>query len=116
MQHITLRYEVRPFGIQVALVEPGAIKTPFYARARAPGIAAYDRWREPALATLARYEARAPGPELVAARVARLARSRRPRLRNWITREAGMFSFLRWLLPEGAYHAGVRRGFGIHVE
>jgi NAD(P)-dependent dehydrogenase (short-subunit alcohol dehydrogenase family) len=33
----TLRHEARPFGIQIALVEPGNIKTPFYGRPVAPG-------------------------------------------------------------------------------
>jgi len=34
----TLRHEVRPFGIQVALVEPGSIKTPFYAKPQVPAM------------------------------------------------------------------------------
>ncbi len=109
----TLRYELRPFDVAVSLVEPGAIKTPFYARARTGGISDYDRWREAALGTMSKFEARAPGPDLVAAKVAKLARTRNPRLRNRVTREATLFSLLRWLLPAGAYHAGVRRGFNI---
>jgi NAD(P)-dependent dehydrogenase (short-subunit alcohol dehydrogenase family) len=36
-----LRYEVRPFGIRVALVEPGAINTPFYLRLQRAGMDAY---------------------------------------------------------------------------
>lgn len=37
----TLRHEARPFGIQVAMVEPGNIKTSFYARPPATGMAVY---------------------------------------------------------------------------
>ena len=112
----TLRYELRPFDVNVSLVEPGAIKTPFYAKPRPSGIADYDRWREAALGAMAKFEQAAPGPELVAAKVSKLARSKRPKLRNRVTKEATMFSLLRWLLPAGAYHAGVRRGFGINFR
>src|SRR5471030_113860 len=37
----TLRHEVRPFGIQIAMVEPGYIRTPFYAQPPPAGIDAY---------------------------------------------------------------------------
>ena len=112
----TLAFELRPFDIKVSLVEPGAIKTPFYAKPRTGGIAAYDRWRTAALAAMAKFEEKAPGPELVAAKVGKLARAKRPKLRNRVTREATMFSLLRWLLPAGAYQSGVRRGFGINFR
>jgi short-subunit dehydrogenase len=39
----TLRHEARPLGIQVALVEPGIIKTPFYGRPAAAGMARLRR-------------------------------------------------------------------------
>jgi NAD(P)-dependent dehydrogenase (short-subunit alcohol dehydrogenase family) len=112
----TLRFETRPFGIKVALVEPGAIKTPFYAQPQATKMADYARWRDAALGSMAKFEAKAPGPEVVANLVARIARSNNPRLRNRLTTEATMFSFLRWLLPAGAFAAGVRRGFGINFR
>ncbi|HEV7557481.1 MAG TPA: SDR family NAD(P)-dependent oxidoreductase [Kofleriaceae bacterium] len=112
----TLRFETRPFGIKVALVEPGAIKTPFYAQPQAAKMEDYARWRDAALGAMAKFEAKAPGPELVANLVAKIARSSNPRLRNRITREATMFSLLRWLLPAGAFAAGVRRGFGINFR
>jgi NAD(P)-dependent dehydrogenase (short-subunit alcohol dehydrogenase family) len=109
----TLRHEVRPFGIQVAMVEPGAIKTPFYAQPSATPMPAYARWREPALGAMAEFERKAPGPDLVAAKVSQIARTTKPKLRHRVTREAKMFSFLRWLLPAGAFEAGVRSGFKI---
>ena len=37
----TLRHELRPWGIQVAMVEPGNIKTPFYAQPPASGMEEY---------------------------------------------------------------------------
>ena len=42
----TLRHELRPLGISVAMVEPGAIKTPFYAQPQPVAMAAYSPWRE----------------------------------------------------------------------
>lgn len=107
----TLRHEVRPFGIQVAMVEPGAIKTPFYATTAPAGLPEYADARDRAFAAMAEFERKAPGPELVAAKIAAIARQRRPRLRHRVTREALTFGFLRWLLPAGAFEAGVRRGF-----
>lgn len=110
----TLRMELDPLGIRVAMVEPGAIKTPFYAQpASTTALAVYSPWRDRALRTMSGFEQKAPGPEVVAAKVARLVEQRRPRLRNRVTREASLFSFLRWLLPAGAYERGIRSGFNL---
>ena len=43
--------------------------------------------------------------------VDKLVRQASPRLRNRVTREAFLFSFLRWLLPAGAFESGIRSGF-----
>jgi NAD(P)-dependent dehydrogenase (short-subunit alcohol dehydrogenase family) len=107
----TLRHEVRPFGIRVAMVEPGAIKTPFYAVPQAAGLDAYAVPRGHALATMAEYESKAPGPDIVARKVVALANDSRPPLRNILTREARQFTLLRRLLPATAFESGVRRGF-----
>ena len=107
----TLRHEVRPFNIQVALVEPGSIKTPFFEQPLPPSIDAYAGPRSRALATMTTYESKAPGPEVVARKVLAIANDPHPKLRNTITKEAKQFTTLRWLLPQGAFEAGVRRGF-----
>ena len=107
----TLRHEVRPFGIQVALVEPGAIKTPFFARPGAAGMSAYAGPRGRAHAAMARFEARAPGPEVVARKIVSIANDPRPALPNRITKEAWQFTLLKRLLPASAFEAGVRRTF-----
>jgi NAD(P)-dependent dehydrogenase (short-subunit alcohol dehydrogenase family) len=109
----TLRHEVRPFGIEVAMVEPGSIKTPFYAQPLAAGIDAYAQPRGRALGAMAEFERKAPGPDVVARKVVALATTAHPRLRNKITREATQFTLLRSLLPAGAFEAGVRRGFNL---
>jgi NAD(P)-dependent dehydrogenase (short-subunit alcohol dehydrogenase family) len=107
----TLRHEVRPFGIQIAMVEPGSIKTPFYARAQLAGIDSYAGPRSRAFGVMAAYERKAPGPEVVARKVVALANRAHPPLRNRITREARQFTLLRSLLPASAFEAGVRSGF-----
>jgi NAD(P)-dependent dehydrogenase (short-subunit alcohol dehydrogenase family) len=109
----TLRYEVEPFGVRVCLVEPGAIKTPFYAQPHARQMPEYARWRDAALAVMKGFEARAPGPELVGTVVGRLVAKRNPPLRTLITREARLFAFLRWLLPAGLNQRATRLGFQI---
>lgn len=107
----TLRHEVRPFGIQIAMVEPGAIKTPFYAQPKAAGIDAYTGPRGRAFAAMAEFERKAPGPEIVARKVASIASDAHPALRNKITKEARQFTLLKRLLPSAAFEIGVRRGF-----
>jgi NAD(P)-dependent dehydrogenase (short-subunit alcohol dehydrogenase family) len=107
----TLRHELKPFGIKVALVEPGPIHTPFYENPRAKPMPEYAPWRERALETMAGFAARAPGPEVVAEVVARLVASPNPPLRSRITRDATLFPLLRRLLPASAFEAGTRRTF-----
>jgi len=109
----TLRQEVRPFGIKVAMVEPGAIKTPFYAQPSSPRMAAYSPWRERQEKTMRGFEHAAPGPEVVGEAFARLVDSENPPLRNRVTREASLFSFFRWLLPASAFEAMGRIGFNL---
>ena len=112
----TLRHELKPFGIRVAMVEPGAIHTPFYENPQAKAMPEYVPWRDRALKTMAQFAEKAPGPGVVAEVVARLIASRNPPLRNRLTREASVFPFLRWLLPASAFEAGTRRAFNLDRE
>lgn len=109
----TLRHELKPFGIGVAMVEPGAIKTPFYSAPDVVAMKEYLPWRERFFQAMKGFEQKAPGPEIVADMFARIVRSDRPSLRNKVTTEATLFPFLRWLLPASAFESGVRFGFGL---
>jgi NAD(P)-dependent dehydrogenase (short-subunit alcohol dehydrogenase family) len=109
----TLRLELLPFGIKVAMVEPGAIRTALYSHPQGTALAEYSPWRERALKTMKGFEDKAPGPELVAKVVSRLVAQKDPPLRNRVTREASAFSFLRWLLPARAFESGLRLGFNL---
>jgi len=107
----SLRHELKPLGIKVAMVEPGAIHTPFYENPRSRAMPEYGPWRDRALKTMGQFGEKAPGPEVVAEVVSRLLASRNPPLRSRVTREATIFPFLRWLLPASAFEAGTRQGF-----
>lgn len=107
----SLRHEARPFGIQIAMVEPGNIKTPFYDGSPAAGMDAYAGPRGRAYGAMATYERKAPGPDVVARKVVSIANDSHPKLRNKITKEARQFTALKWILSSGAFEAGVRRGF-----
>jgi NAD(P)-dependent dehydrogenase (short-subunit alcohol dehydrogenase family) len=112
----TLRHEVRPFGIQIAMVEPGSIKTPFYAQPHPAGIDAYAKPRGRAFGAMAEFERKAPGPDVVARKVVAIATDAHPPLRNKITREATQFTLLRSLLPASPFEAGVRRRFKLAAK
>jgi NAD(P)-dependent dehydrogenase (short-subunit alcohol dehydrogenase family) len=112
----SLRLELKPLGIRVAMIEPGAIKTPFYAQAAPSPMAEYAPWRDRAIKTMKGFEEKAPGPELVAETVSRVVAQENPALRNRITREATLFPLLRWLLPAGAFESGIRSGFNLDKE
>lgn len=112
----TLRYELKPFGVRVAMVEPGSIKTAFYAAPDATAMEAYLPWREAFFKKMKGFEEKAPGPEVVAEVFARMVRSDRPALRNRVTTEATLFPLLRWLLPHGAFEGGLRLAFGLDAR
>lgn len=89
-----LRLELRPFGVDVVLVQPGAMRTGFAERAKELLDAEAGRSGEPWAAYLRRLkdsglwgEARAADPAEVARVVARVALSRRPPARVAGTRE-----------------------------
>ena len=109
----TLRHEVRPFSIQVAMVEPGSIRTPFYDSRPAAAISDYADPRARAFATMAEHERTAPGPDVVGRKVVLIAQDPHPKLRNKVTREAVRIGALRRLLPAGTFEGGVRRSFNL---
>jgi len=109
----TLRHEMKPFGVNVAMVEPGAVKTRFYSAPEAVAMKEYSPWRERFFKTMKNFEQKAPGPEVVAEVFSQIVRSERPALRNQVTTEATLLPFLRWLLPSGAFESAVRFGFGL---
>ena len=101
-----LRLEVKRFGIDVILIEPGPIKTEWDTVAMAnlskhSGSGPYaplverlaGRFREG-------YRSGAPGPEAVAKVILGALRARRPAARYVVPFQAKVIVFLKWLLPD----------------
>jgi NAD(P)-dependent dehydrogenase (short-subunit alcohol dehydrogenase family) len=107
----TLRHEARPFGIRVALIEPGPIKTRFYTRPQPAGMDAYAGPRGRVFAAIAELERKAAGPQVVARTVVSIASGPRPALRNKVTTQTRQVTLLKRLAPAAAFEAGVRRSF-----
>jgi len=117
-----LRFEVRAFGVDVALIEPGLIKTSFGATAVGSIEAATDSAGPYASfnaavgeATKGVYEgpfARlGGGPETVAHAIERALTARRPKPRYPVTASARMFMGQRRLMPDRVWDAFLRTQF-----
>ena len=113
-----LRLETAPFGIQVVLIEPGAIKTEFDDVRMAqletlPADSAYrsqiDRFK--LLVDAPPDLDRQTPPEVVARVYAKAATTRRPRRRYVTGKYARSWMFVRRWLGDGAYELILRRAY-----
>jgi NAD(P)-dependent dehydrogenase (short-subunit alcohol dehydrogenase family) len=114
-----LRFEVMGFGIRVAIVEPGLIKTAFgdtaTASISAPG-GPYSSFNAAVTKRVAgAYEGAmgilAAGPEAVARVIERAISARRPRSRYRVTSGARVMLTLRKITPDRAWDAMMRMQF-----
>jgi NAD(P)-dependent dehydrogenase (short-subunit alcohol dehydrogenase family) len=102
-----LRMELRPFGIRVVIVEPGAIRTEWggiahqslIERSGKTDYAPYAL-RHAAMLGSADTSSIASPPEVVARGIARIADMTRPKARYAIGGGAKLFMFLRAMLPD----------------
>lgn len=110
----SLRNEVRPFGISVILIEPGAIDTEFGLSmaslrqisgqgAYAPLVAAFERM-------IANVGTMSP-PSVITDVVMKALKARRPRARYHGGRLSGLILFLRHWLPDGLFDRLVMSNF-----
>jgi NAD(P)-dependent dehydrogenase (short-subunit alcohol dehydrogenase family) len=104
----SLRLEVRPFNIEVAVVEPGTIQTPFKTNRRLAGIflkgkSAYQKSLEGILHHGNNPPAWSPGPKRVASVVLKALRARRMAVRYPVGMDAVWLPFLRWFMPDALY-------------
>ena len=120
----SLRTELRPWGIEVALIEPGAIRTEIWRRGEAEADSLMERVPEEGRALYqqlidglrrlsAQSQKRAIPPDRVAARIADALTARRPRTRYVVGTDARVRIALNALLPDRAYDALVRRLIGM---
>jgi NAD(P)-dependent dehydrogenase (short-subunit alcohol dehydrogenase family) len=112
-----LRQELAPFGVDVVVIEPGAIRTEWSGIAMDSGIAASgdgaygDRVRAAAKG-FANAESRASDPDVVARAIEKAATVRRPRTRYAIGSGAKPILAARRVLGDRAFDGAVARAFG----
>lgn len=112
----TLRYEVRPFKIHVALLEPGFFKTPITdAMAEAAQtLDAYRDHRSTAVTITRESQRRGSDPILVAEAVATILRDSSPRLRHRLGADSKWVPRLKSVLPASLVEWGTRVKFGLN--
>ncbi len=122
-----LRLELRPYGIHVCLIEPGAISTPavektlgdadsIIAALPPEGAARYgDKLREFVRRGHAR-EVNGSRPEVVAEAIHHALTARRPRLRYAVGKDARMLAALPRVLPERALDRVRLRTLGLSTQ
>jgi len=113
-----LRHEVRPFGVDVVLIEPGFVKTPLGATAAGRRTdeddGPYASYNAAVADVATSYTTGALGklactPEAVAETVEKaLSADGRPRARYRVAPSAGLFMATRKLLPDAAFDALLR--------
>lgn len=120
----SLREELRPWGIQATVVEPGAVASDIWDKADAtaddtearlsPEAVANYRWGLDAMRRMLARQRRNAIPSLrVAEVVVKALTARRMKARYLAGTEAKVGAFLRWLLPDGLMEALLRKGLGL---
>jgi NAD(P)-dependent dehydrogenase (short-subunit alcohol dehydrogenase family) len=99
---LALRTEVRPFGIDVSLIEPGDINTPFNDAMHWTDVSgsAYGARVRSCEAVIRDSLPKAPGPEVIARVIAKALTARRPRVRYAAGPDSALVPLLRRLLPD----------------
>ena len=115
-----LRHELHPWGLHVSVIEPGAVKTPVWDKARETADRieqsmpeeARERYQEHILALrkgIEMQDQQGTGPEKVAQAVKRALFARRPKTRYVIGLDGRIQSAMVRLLPDRAREAMLRR-------
>jgi NAD(P)-dependent dehydrogenase (short-subunit alcohol dehydrogenase family) len=110
----TLRYELKPLGIQVVLIEPGAFQTDIWGRNAKFSAGALDP-DSPNAGRVAGWRARIEkgqkaDPQIVADTIAAIVANPRPRLRYVVGRDAKAGLLLRKLLPWSLFERLIMKG------
>ncbi|MEV0795111.1 oxidoreductase [Kribbella sp. NPDC050459] len=115
-----LRLELKPFGIDVVVIEPGGIKTEWAGIAagklRAVSSTGPYAPQGNAVADSLSSESnqrRASAPELIARTISKAVQARRPKTRYAVGFGARPLIFLREVLPDRTFDAVVRRAIGV---
>jgi short-subunit dehydrogenase len=113
-----LRQEVKPFNIQVSLVEPASVKTRFWTNQQEASekISDYDPWRKRLTEVRQQLQQKAIEPTSVAETILRIIESKSPRLRHPVGSDAVRIARMRRLLPEAMFEKGMRRRLRLDIE
>jgi short-subunit dehydrogenase len=108
-----LRHEARVFGVSVALVEPGDVRSSLWdgESVAPPRIEAYAALRAGVMNAVRAMLAKAPGPQAVAEAIVAIASDRDPRLHNPVGSWARALPRMKAWMPEATFERGVRRRF-----
>ncbi len=100
----SIKYEVEPFGIRVAIVEPAQVSTSFAAKIhKLPPVG--SPYRERAGRFIDRDNElikSATTPKQAAEKIVRVLLSEKPKLHNQVDFMSSLFLFLNWILPKWA--------------
>ena len=112
---LSLRNELHPTGVQVSLVEPGDINTPFNDRMRwgEAGQSAYAERIRRCEEVIRESLPKAPPPEVVAQAILRALSDRRPRVRYAVGADSLLVPIARRLLPDWLSLQFIRSHFKI---
>ena len=102
----SMRFELKPFGIHVVLIEPGMIQTDFVQKnliVEQSAFAEDSPYRKAAQAIKEKYYKRddaAPPPDLVAKKISRILKLKSPKLRYTVRWDSGLQALLKRILPQ----------------
>jgi NAD(P)-dependent dehydrogenase (short-subunit alcohol dehydrogenase family) len=114
----SLRHEVKPFNIQVSLIEVGFLNTPLKEKRQLAvhPISDYDIWRTRSMKSVREYEEKGQAGGFVAETIHKIIETKRPRLRYIVGQQAKQLMLFRWLLSEAIFEQGTRSGFNLDKE
>ncbi len=105
-----LREEVRPFGVDVSLIEPTFVRTHIVSQQPTNPIAAYTTRRQAAMQALSKRVESGMEPQAVAKVILRAATTR-PHLRYLVGRDVKMLMLFKRMLPQLLFERLQRRVF-----
>jgi NAD(P)-dependent dehydrogenase (short-subunit alcohol dehydrogenase family) len=116
--------ELHPWGIEVAIIEPGSVATriwekgdaaadAFEAALPAEGHALYDAAIQSTRATSSKLAARSIAPRRVARAVEHALTARRPKTRYVVGRDARLQAFFKGVVPDRVLDWMIRRHAGL---
>jgi len=113
---MSMRNELRGHGVDVVLIEPGDISTPFNDAmdwATSPGESAYGAQLERCEEVIRESLPKAPGPEVVVRAVERALDAKKPRARYAVGNEALLVGIAKRLLPDSLATRVIASHFGL---